>query len=39
MNRLVALFIAALCVNAFAVDRMWDIRYTFGPDTRPSPRW
>ena len=18
---------------------MWDIRYTFGPDTRPSPRW
>ena len=39
MNRLVALFIVALCVNAFAVDRMWDIRYTFGPDTRPSPRW
>lgn len=39
MNRLVALFVAALCINAFAVDRMWDIRYTFGPDTRPSPRW
>jgi len=39
MNRFLALLIAALCVNAFAVDRMWDIRYTFGPDTRPSPRW
>jgi len=39
MNRFVALFIACLCVNALAVDRIWDIRYTFGPDTRPSPRW
>ena len=39
MNRYLALFIAILCVNALAVDRMWDIRYTFGPDTRPSPRW
>lgn len=39
MNRFLALLIAVLCVNAFAVDRMWDIRYTFGPDTRPSPRW
>ena len=39
MKRILALFIAILCANAFAVDRMWDIRYTFGPDTRPSPRW
>ncbi len=39
MNRFVTLFIAILCANAFAIDRMWNIRYTFGPDTRPSPRW
>ena len=39
MKRILAMFIAVLCANAFAVDRMWDIRYTFGPDTRPSPRW
>ncbi|WP_173379755.1 hypothetical protein [Fibrobacter succinogenes] len=39
MNRFVALLLAVLCVNAFAVDHMWDIRYTFGPDTRPSPKW
>jgi hypothetical protein len=39
MNRFVALLLATMCVNAFAVDRIWDIRYTFGPDTRPSPRW
>ena len=39
MNRFIALLLAILCVNAFAVDHMWDIRYTFGPDTRPSPKW
>ena len=39
MSRILALFIAVLCANAFAVDHIWDIRYTFGPDTRPSPRW
>ena len=39
MKRILALFIAVLCANAFAVDHIWDIRYTFGPDTRPSPRW
>ena len=39
MKRILALFIALLCANAFAVDHIWDIRYTLGPDTRPSPRW
>lgn len=39
MKRLLTVLIVILGVNAFAVDPMWDIRYTFGPDTRPSPQW
>lgn len=30
---------ALLSTNAFALDRIWDMRYTFGPDSRPSPKF
>jgi hypothetical protein len=37
------LFIFALvCLsfqNAFALDRIWNMRYTFGPDARPAPKF
>ena len=39
MKRLLALIAVALATSVYAVDPMWDIRYTLGPDTRPSPRW
>lgn len=39
MKRLLALIAVAFATSAYAVDPMWDIRYTLGPDTRPSPRW
>lgn len=30
----------SLCVqNAFALDRIWNMRYTFGPEARPSPKF
>lgn len=33
-------FVVALFVsNSFALDRMWNMRYTYGPDTRPSPKF
>lgn len=29
-----------LCIqNAFALDRIWNMRYTLGPDARPSPKF
>ena len=30
----------SLCVqNVFALDRIWNMRYTFGPEARPSPKF
>ena len=34
---LTALFVI-LATNVFALDNIWDMRYTFGPDSRPSPK-
>lgn len=31
--------VAVLAVNSFALDRMWNMRYTYGPDARPSPKF
>ena len=38
MRRLLCLLFAVLATNAFALDHMWDMRYTFGPESRPSPK-
>lgn len=37
MKRL-SLLLLLLAINVFALDPMWDMRYTFGPDSRPSPK-
>lgn len=40
MTRFALLALVCLCVqNVFALDRIWNMRYTFGPDTRPSPKF
>ncbi len=39
MKRFIALLLAALSINAFALDRIWDMHYTFGPDSRPAPKF
>jgi hypothetical protein len=40
LSRIIILALASLCVqNAFALDRIWNMRYTFGPDARPSPKF
>ncbi|MCQ2106777.1 MAG: hypothetical protein MJZ26_13420 [Fibrobacter sp.] len=31
--------VGLLSVNSFALDRMWNMRYTFGPESRPSPKF
>ncbi|SHL41199.1 hypothetical protein [Fibrobacter sp. UWEL] len=31
--------LSLLSVNAFALDRIWDMRYTYGPDSKPSPKF
>lgn len=36
-KRLLALF-AILTINVYALDPIWDMRYTFGPDGRSSPK-
>lgn len=39
-SRIVIFALACLCFqNAFALDRIWNMRYTFGPDARPSPKF
>lgn len=39
-SRIVIFALASLCFqNAFALDRIWNMRYTFGPDARPSPKF
>jgi hypothetical protein len=39
MKRFAALLIAAFAINAFALDHIWDMHYTFGPDSRPAPKF
>jgi len=34
-----AFVVAILAANSFALDRMWDMRYIYGPDARPSPKF
>lgn len=34
-----AFVIALLASNSFALDRIWNMRYTYGPDSRPSPKF
>lgn len=36
-KRLFALF-AILAINVYALDPIWDMRYTLGPESRPSPK-
>jgi len=38
MKHILCLLFAILATNAFAVDRFWDMRYNFGPESRPSPK-
>ncbi|MCQ2055010.1 MAG: hypothetical protein MJY82_06930 [Fibrobacter sp.] len=39
MKRLAALLLAILAVNAFALDPIWRMRYTFGPENKPAPKF
>ena len=38
MKRILCLLIAILATSSFALDHFWDMRYTFGPESRPSPK-
>lgn len=38
MKRILCLLFALLVTNSFALDHLWDMRYTFGPESRPSPQ-
>ncbi len=38
MKHILCLLFAILVTNAFALDHLWDMRYTFGPESRPSPK-
>ena len=38
MKHILCLLFVFLATNAFALDHMWDMRYTFGPESRPSPK-
>ena len=38
MKHILCLLFSILVTNAFAVDRFWDMRYNFGPESRPSPK-
>ncbi len=35
---IVCLVVGMLASSSFAVDRIWNMRYTFGPDGRPAPK-
>ena len=38
-SRIALLALVCLCAQeVFALDRIWNMRYTFGPDARPSPK-
>ena len=39
MKRFAALLITAFAINAFALDHIWDMHYTFGPDSKPAPKF
>ena len=40
LSRIILFALTCLCVqNVFALDRIWSMRYTLGPDARPSPRF
>ncbi len=39
MKRIISLLFALLVSNTFAIDKIWDMRYTFGPDSRVSPKF
>lgn len=36
---LILAFLSLFSVNALALDRIWDMRYTYGPDSKPSPKF
>jgi len=38
MKRILCLLIAILTTSSFALDHFWDMRYNFGPESRPSPK-
>ena len=38
MKHILCLLFTILATNAFAVDHFWDMRYNFGPESRPSPK-
>ena len=38
MKRILFLLFAVLVTHSFALDHLWDMRYTFGPESRPSPK-
>ena len=38
MKRILCLLIAILATSSFALDHFWDMRYNFGPESRPSPK-
>lgn len=39
-SRIILFALASLCVqNVYALDRIWNMRYTFGPEARPSPKF
>ena len=36
------IILALICIcfqNVFALDRMWNMRFTFGPEARPVPKF
>jgi hypothetical protein len=40
ISHFIIFVLIGLCIqNAFALDRIWNMRYTFGPETRPSPKF
>jgi len=39
MKRIAALILGILAINAYALDPIWDMRYTLGPDPRKAPKF
>ncbi|SHK44755.1 hypothetical protein SAMN05720470_101412 [Fibrobacter sp. UWOV1] len=40
ISHFIIFVLIGLCIqNAFALDRIWNMRYTLGPDARPSPKF
>lgn len=38
MKKAIFALLTILAVNTFALDHIWDMRYTFGPDSKASPK-